>query len=156
MPESTPRPGRGIVTGVTAGLIAGAIIDAYAFAAIFVIAGGVDVVREYQYTAAILIGKIALTDPAYAWLGLAAHFAISAVWGAGYVYAAARAPQLDAYPLVSGIVYGGVVYLLTLLFGLASTAQHVPEISTLGNGVIGYTLFFGVPIALMSRAWRNA
>jgi len=156
MPESAPLLRRRIVIGITAGFVAAAIIDAYSFAAMIFVAGGVDIVREYQYTAAALVGKIALTDPHYAWLGVAAHFAISAAWGAGYVYVATRTKQVDAFPLISGFVYGGVVWLLTLLFQVAAGMHNVPEISTLGYGVIGYTLFFGVPIAVLTKAWRDA
>jgi hypothetical protein len=156
MPESAPRPKGEIVTGVTAGLISGAIIEIYAFAVILVMTGGLDVVREYQYTAAAFVGKIALSSTNYAWLGVAAHFAISAAWGAGYVYVAMRAPQLDAQPLIAGVIYGFIVFLLILLFQVAANVQHTPEVSTLGNGIIAHTLFFGVPIALISKAWRKA
>jgi hypothetical protein len=154
MTETSSRVRSSIVTGVTAGLVGGVLIEAYSFAAIWVMAGGVDVVREFQYTAAGLIGATALGDPLYAWLGVAVHFAISAVWGIGYVYVAARTPQLDGVPLISGFIYGFAVYLLMLILQFPSSVQHVPEFSTQGNAMIAYTFFFGIPIALIARARR--
>jgi len=156
MAETSSRVRSSIVTGVIAGLVGGVLIEAYSFAATWVILGGVDVVREFQYTASGLIGRTALGDPVYAWLGVAAHFTISAVWGIGYAYVAERAPQLDAQPLISGSVYGLVVYLLMLMFQVPIDVQHALEFSTLGNGLIAYTVFFGIPIALIARVSRAA
>jgi len=154
MAETSSRIRSNIVTGVTAGLIGGVLIEAYSFAAIWFLLGSVDVVREFQYTASGLIGPAALSDPVYAWLGVAAHFTISIVWGIGYMYVAARAPQLDAQPLISGSVYGLVVYLLMLMFQIPIDVQHALKFSTLGNGLIAYTIFFGIPIALIARVRR--
>ena len=144
-----------IVTGVIAGLVGGALIDAYSFVAIFVLTGTLNVVREYQYTAASFLGPSALGSASAAWFGVAAHFAISIAWGLGYVYVAARRPQLGANALLSGFVYGTVVYLLALLFNLAAGTKNAPEMTTLGNALIGHTVFFGIPIALIARARRD-
>lgn len=144
-----------IMTGVIAGLAGGILIDAYAFAAIDVMTGTLDVAREFQITASGLLGPSALTNPGAAWIGVAVHFALSIVWGLGYVYVAAQRPQLTAHPIISGLVYGIVVYLLVLLFNLAANVTNTPEMSTLGNALVAHTLFFGVPIALIARSQRS-
>jgi hypothetical protein len=154
MVENTAIRSR-ISTGVIAGLAGGVLIEAASFAAIFVMTGTLDVIREFQLTAAELIGKSALANPQAAWLGIAVHFAISVAWGIGYVYVAEQRPQLYARPIISGFAYGVAVYLLMLLLDLATGVTNAPELSSLGNALVAYTFFFGIPIALIARARRE-
>jgi len=156
MLESAARLQSQIMTGVIAGLAGGVLIDAYAFAAIYVMTGTLDVAREYQITASGLLGPSALASLGAVWIGVAVHFGLSIVWGLGYVYVAAQRPQLVERPVISGLVYGVVVYLLVLVFNLAANVTNSPEMSTLGNALVAHTLFFGIPIALIARAQRPA
>lgn len=135
------------------GSIAGAldILFAISFAAY----NGNGPVELLQTVASGALGEAAFTGgvPAAA-LGLVLHFLLSYAWAGAFLLAAARMPTLVRRPLVSGVVFGIVVFLLMRLVMLPLSAfpfpvKFRPLASTLD--LLSHMLFFGVPIALAAR-----
>ncbi len=147
MPRSIIAPARRINLlphGIVAGLVAGVAIDLFLFVTGVAKAPGV-----YQFIASTLVGKAAFAAPAYIWLGLAMHFAISIAWGALYAVLAQRigTAMLDR-PLVSGLTYGLVVWIGMQALLYAAHVWHPPaSAAALAISLAAHTLFFGLPIA---------
>ncbi len=135
------------------GSIAGAldILFAISFAAY----NGTAPLELLQTVASGALGEAAFTGgvPAAA-LGLVLHFLLSYAWAGAFLLAAARIPTLVRRPLVSGAVFGIVVFLLMRLVVLPLSAfpfpvKFRPLASTLD--LLSHMFFFGVPIALAAR-----
>ncbi len=145
-----------VLSGAIAGIVGGILIDGYILVVAALGTHHPTPLELYQFDASAILGKIAYSDPKYAWLGLAVHFAVSLGWGIGYAYAAKQAPQIDAQPLVSGIAYGLVVYVVMQAVQLAANVLQPLTATTLVHGIIDHTLFFGLPVAYAVRAFRRA
>lgn len=108
-----------------------------------------------QTVASGALGEAAFTGgaPAAA-LGLLLHFMLSYAWAGVFLLAAMRVPALVRRPLVSGIVFGIVVFLMMRLVVLPLSAfpfavKFRPLASILD--LLSHIFFFGVPIALAAR-----
>jgi hypothetical protein len=110
----------------------------------------------FQYIASGLIGMKAfrggLTSVT---LGVAVHYGIALIW-TGVFYAVSRKLAiLSRRPVLSGLVYGGGVYLFMNFVVLPlSAAPHPRSAITLAsriNGVLALLLFIGLPISLLVR-----
>ena len=138
-----------LISGVTAGLIGGVTIDAFLIA----LRTGIEhqpVLSLWTYIASAALGTNAFSMPAAPLLGFLMHFAISAGWGAGYAYLLPQTPQLLRHPLISGSVYGLIVYIMMQLLLLANgMAQPINQL-TLAIGLIAHIVFFGIPVALIA------
>ncbi len=84
------------------------------------------------------------------------YVALSLAWGIGYVYLADTRPQINKLPLLSGVVFGIVVYVVMqlVLYGVAAEQTHTAL--QVAYGVIASCLFFGLPIALLTRLFESA
>jgi len=140
-----------------AGGIAGAVIvDLYLWFTVLLPSHGT-LLAKWQSEAQAALGPAASTHPVYAWIGLVVHFVVSIGWAGGYAYFAQTQTFVNARWLVSGLVYGGVVYVMTelLLLG-AHMFVFPPTPLDFLNQVVASTVFFGVPVAYtvarMSRA----
>ncbi len=92
----------------------------------------------------------------YSWAGMAGYLLASIVWGIAYAYAAQSLTQLTARPLVSGLVFGAIVYFTMQIVLLASGLRGQFGLSEVVLGVIGHCIFFGLPVAFtVSRTSRN-
>lgn len=135
------------------GSIAGAldILFAISFAAY----NGTGPVELLQTVASGALGEAAFTGGvSAAALGLALHFLLSYAWAGVFLLTAVRMPGLVRRPMVSGIVFGIVVFLLMRLVVLPVSAFPLPVkfrplASTLD--LLSHMFFFGVPIALAAR-----
>jgi uncharacterized membrane protein YagU involved in acid resistance len=152
------------MTGITSGrfakalglclLIAGTldISDALIFYAL----RGVRPVQLLQNIASALLGPSAfhggLTTAA---LGLAIHYAITLFWATLFLLAASRAAFLTRYAILSGLIYGGIIYVLmnyvVLPLTRAAGHNHHSAPIVLVNAVVALLLFMGLPIALIAR-----
>ena len=133
--------------GVLGGLIGAVTIDAYLLSVYVYVAHAYTPTRFFQYVASGAIGKSAYGDPSFAWLGLALHVGVSAGWGIGFAYVAARTPQVRARPFTSGIVFGGVVMLAMWLIEFAAAIWQFPTVATFEHALVAHTLFFGLPVS---------
>lgn len=132
---------------VVAGLTGAVTIDLYLWLTTVLPAHG-SMVAFWQGVAATALGKIALTDPAYAVTGVAIHCIVSVVWAAAYAYLAATKPFVNERWLVSGIVYGAIVYVIMQLMLLAANAYvFPPNPGVVYNAIFAHVAFFGVPVA---------
>jgi len=138
---------------VIGGLIAGMldIIFAISFAAY----NGMPPVKLLQVVASGAFGKAALDGGvAMAAVGLAAHFGMSLAWAAVFFLAAQAWPPLSRHPLVSGVLFGILVFLAMRLVVLPLSAYPFPvrfkPLSTVLD-LLSHMFLFGLPIALAAR-----
>jgi uncharacterized membrane protein YagU involved in acid resistance len=140
------------------GSIAGVldIIFAISFAAY----NGAIPVRVLQTVASGLLGSAAFSGGVpLAALGLVLHFVMSFLWAGAFLVAAKLAPALAVHPLLSGVAFGAVVFLVMRLVVLPLSAfpypvTFKPLATTLD--LLSHTLLFGVPISwAVQRALLN-
>jgi uncharacterized membrane protein YagU involved in acid resistance len=135
---------------LTAGLIAG-VLD---ITAAFVVYGrlGVTPARILRSVARGLVGARAATGGLHiAALGLVLHFVIACGAAAVYYAASRRWPALNRRPVVSGLVYGVVVWLVMNYVVVPLSAIGLwPTFTTVTAIIIVvHMLFVGLPIALV-------
>ncbi len=145
--------GRIVLRGVTAGIAGGIFIDAFLYAATLA-PRHASILALWQFVASTAVGKIAFSSTSYAWFGLVMHLAISAGWGIGYSYLSETQAPVNVRPFVSGLLFGVVVYIVMQMalatVGLLVIANGMQIIV----GIVAYTFFFGVPVALIND-WQR-
>jgi len=116
--------------GTLAGLTGGLIFGLFTYAA---------AVRPDR---AVIVSSAAL---------IALYAAVCVAWGIGYAYLAQTRAQLNVLPVLSGIVYGLVVYVVMqlVLYGIA--AERTGSAFEVAYGILASCLFFGLPVALVTR-----
>lgn len=135
-------------------LIAGTLDIADAF--IFYGLRGVPAAGLLRFIAGCLLGVSALHEGlAMAALGLAIHYAITLFWSAVFLFAATRLAFLTRHAVVSGLLYGVLIYVVMNFVVLPLTrlpprSHHLPS-AVLLNGVLALMFFMGLPIALIAR-----
>jgi hypothetical protein len=92
-----------------------------------------------------------MTSAGYAWVGAALIVAAGLGWGIGYAYIARTNATLNKQPIISGFVFGVIVYIVMQFVLFSVQALKAPDIMSVYLGVLGCTVFFGVPIALVAR-----
>lgn len=139
------------------GLVAGTldITDALLFSGL----RGVTPAIVFQYIASALIGAKAFElGGASVVLGVALHYCIALTWTAVFFAASRKLPVLGRRPILSGVLYGGFVYLfmnfVVLPLSRLPQAHNATTIVSRVNGVLAVVLFIGVTISLLVR--RNS
>lgn len=92
-------------------------------------------------------------------LGLAVHFTLMAIMVAVYVLIAARQPALRAKPLLCGVVYGLVTYVVMnlIVVPLRFEGTFPPSTRSIVTQLFCHVVLVGIPIALIAaRQFRNA
>ncbi len=86
---------------------------------------------------------------------LALYAAVCIGWGIGYVYLAATRLQINRRPVLSGLTFGAVVYVVTqlVLYGVAAEQTHTAQ--QVAYGIIATCLLFGLPVALAARSFER-
>ncbi len=132
------------------GSIAGALDILFAIS--FAIFDGRTATWLLQTVATGVLGEAAYEGGApAAILGLAAHFVLSIGWAALFVTIAARRPRVLDRPIVTGLIFGVVVFLGMRLVVLPLSAFPFPvRLLSLSAGLdlLSHLFLFGVPIAL--------
>jgi uncharacterized membrane protein YagU involved in acid resistance len=111
--------------------------------------------RILQSVASGLIGRAAFTGGLRtALIGLALHFTIAAIWTTLFVLVAQRLRVLSQHAIVSGLLYGALIYivmngLLLPLFHVAPASHHPVQLL---NGVLAVVLLVGLSISLVNRS----
>lgn len=136
------------------GLIAGVldITDALVFFGMH----GVPASRLLQSIASGLLGASSFRGGwRTAMLGLALHFLIAFAAAAIYYIASQSLRILRVHPIVSGLVYGGAVYLfmnyVVIPLSAGAPSKRPPSLPSLINGVLAVVLLVGLPIALVNQ-----
>jgi len=134
------------------GLIAGVLdavdgVVAYGFQ-------GLNPIQVLQYIASGLLGQSSFQGGlATAGLGTVFHFLIAFVAAAVYVSASRLIPALNASARFFGLLFGAGVYFF-MNYGVLPFSAVASAPFSLGmflNGVIGHSVFVGLPIALYAR-----
>lgn len=128
------------------------------------VAGTLDILSAFVFSGAVVsvlqsvasgpFGNTIAEGPAGAPLGLLTHFVIMAVMVTVYVLAARRIPALTRYWIVSGLLYGVVLWLvmywivLPLRFDSYQT-PHAPL--AIAKQLFSHCICVGLPIAFIAR-----
>jgi hypothetical protein len=136
------------------GLIAGTLDIAENL--VFNLFRGITPWRVFQYIASGLIGTQAFQSGwASVVLGVILHYAIALIWTAIFYVACLRVAIITRRPILSGLIYGGVVYLIMNFVALPlSGVPHTRNAITLAsriNGVLALLFCMGLPISLLVR-----
>jgi len=136
------------------GLVGGA--TDIAFAAILF---GVSVQRVFQSVAAGLMGREAAVAGGMetAAIGAAAHFFISFVAASIYVLATTPFPILLRRAVLGGFIFGACVWAVMNFVVVPNSLARAAPITwpTTPIMIAGHMLFFGLPIALIARAFAG-
>ena len=140
------------------GAAAGALDMSYAIAAYAL--RGVPAVSLLQSIASGLYGRAAYDGGlAMAGIGLALHFAMTAVMAAGFVILALIFPVLLRAPVLAGVIYGlGLFAIMNFIVVPLSAAYPgtQPQGWLLAGALFAHTALVGVPIALAARHYLLA
>jgi hypothetical protein len=117
---------------------------------------GISATRIFQYIAAGLIGPLAAhMGMESVALGVAIHFAIALTWTAIFYLAARKFAVLTRQPVICGLFYGGVVYLIMNFAVLPLTrvprARAAMTLASRINGVLALQICIGLTVALLTR-----
>ena len=117
---------------------------------------GISPWRVFQYIASGLIGMKSFQS---GWnsvaLGVAIHYAIALTWTGIFLFAALKFSTITRRPLLSGVIYGCLVYLIMTFMVLPlSGVPHPPAAITVAsriNAVLALIFCIGLPISLLMR-----
>lgn len=142
--------GRLVLSGIIAGVVGGICIDLFIYLTSLLPAHA-SILSFWQFIASTGFGKVAYTSTSYAWAGLVMHFLVSIGWGIGYAYMAHTKPAVNKQPLISGFLFGLVVYIVMQFVLFSVQALKVPDMLSVYLAVVAHTVFFGIPVALTTR-----
>ncbi len=146
---ATVRPnwGRIVMQAVVAGIAGVVVLDVYLYAT-SVVPEHSTLVHMWQVVASAAIGPVALTSSAYAWLGALVDLIIGMAWAGGYAYFAQMQSFVNTRWVISGLMYGVVVYVFMQALLLGAHAFVWPSSpAQFTNQILARMLFFGVPVA---------
>lgn len=143
--------GRVVLRAIVAGIAGGITLDLFLYL-VTVLPNHGSMIAVWQFIASTAVGKIAFTSTNYAWLGLIMHFIVSIAWAAGYGYLAVTQAGVAARPLISGVVYGFVVWGVMQLVLYTVQALHINTFADALISIIAHTVFFGLPVALVTTS----
>jgi hypothetical protein len=143
-----------LVAGVTAGLVSGLTLAA--FAAFAEQRAGQSPTATYTFLAAV-VGGDALGNAAGAVpVGVVVLFAGTLLWAFGYLYAARRQSQLLTRPLISGAGFGVIVWFVMQAVLVGAGHFSAPTIYTFDRDMVAFIVFFGVPLAFTASRVLHA
>lgn len=146
MPVSIVRP------VLIATLIAGTldILSAFVFAGM----AGMTPMAVLRYVASGPFGDGVTPTAGWAAAGLLVHFAIMASMAAAYMAVARRVPALLRFPIVSGLFYGLLLWLIMYWLVKPLRWPDAPRPHALwpiANQLFSHCILVGLPIALIAR-----
>lgn len=88
-------------------------------------------------------------------LGLVTHFTLMAIMAAAFVAAARRLPALTARPILWGIIYGLVTYVVMnwIVVPLRFDAPLPPAPRAIATQLFAHIVLVGIPIALIAARY---
>lgn len=152
MTRSSPALRDVLVAAIGAGVVAGITVAAYA--ALVQLLAGEPLSSTYVYFAAALGGPSLGASPGAVAIGVLVLFGATIPWAFGYLHAAQRQPQLLTHPVISGIFFGLVAWLVMQVV-LAATGRFTPwTVYSVYRDLIGCMFCFGAPLAYTAaRLW---
>ncbi|MDO7842433.1 hypothetical protein [Sphingomonas immobilis] len=105
-----------------------------------------------------VIGTAGANSHIGAAVGLLLHFTLMAVFANLYLIAVMRAPALNHTPVLSGIAFGLLVWILMYHFVLPIRWPGLYPINTqreVARQLLAHVAFVGIPIALIVRSASN-
>lgn len=149
--------GRTITQGVLAGLVGGALLNAFLWVSVIEPAHG-SMLAYWQWVASTVIGAGAFSVPAFTWLGLVIDFVVAMIWAGGYAYLASTRPYMNRQSVISGLVFGFVVYVFMQMVLLAGNNFAWPKSPLIFlDTILAHMVFYGVPVAfVVARLDRRA
>ncbi|HYI41765.1 MAG TPA: hypothetical protein VE053_15770 [Allosphingosinicella sp.] len=133
-------------------LIAGTldILSAFVFAGM----SGMKPLGVLRFVASGPFGAAPSPTPGWAAVGLAVHFAIMACMATAYMLAASRIPALLRHPILAGLTYGLLLWLVMYWIVLpARFGMALPHGAwEIGNALFSHCILVGIPISLVARA----
>lgn len=148
--------------GIVAGLAGGAILALYNVVGISVsVSNAAGIPMSLGSAAAVYFGfammvaagrNAAVGHPANVPLGVALHFIVSLAWGLGFAFLAQTRGELTQRPLISGIGFGFVVWVVMLVVLAVSGFLQPPTPNRIAFAILGDVVFFGIPIAYTAAA----
>lgn len=142
--------GRIVLSGALAGLAGGILFMLFVYATSLLPAHA-SILSLWQFAASTAFGKAAYSSQSYAWAGLGMLLAASIGWGIGYAYLAHSKPVANKQPLISGFIFGVIVYIVMQFVLFSVQALKAPDAVSVYLDVVAATVFFGIPIALIAR-----
>lgn len=143
-----------LTAGICAGLVSG--ITLAAFAAFAEIRAGLPVTATYAFLASA-VGGAALGDgPSAVPWGVVVLFAGTILWAFGYIYAARHQSHLLTRPLLSGAGFGVIVWFVMQVVLVGAGHFTPPNIYTFDRDMVGFILFFGMPLAFTASRLLRA
>lgn len=142
--------GRIVLSGILAGIAGGIIFMLFVYLT-SLLPVHATILSLWQYAASTAFGKGAFASTAFAWAGLAMMLLAAAGWGVGYAYLAHTKPAVNKQPLISGFIFGLIVYVVMQFVLFSVQALKVPDALSVYLGVLAATVFFGIPVALAAR-----
>lgn len=136
-------------------LVAGTldILSAFLFGGM----AGIGVLPILRYVASGPFGDAVRAGGAgWAAIGLAVHFAIMAVMAAVYMVAARRLPALLRHPVIAGLAYGLLLWIVMYWIVKPLRWPEAPRPSSawpIGNQLFSHCILVGLPIALIARRY---
>ncbi len=117
---------------------------------------GVTPWRVFQYIASGLMGRQAFQSGwASVLLGVGLHYIIALIWTTVFYVVARKFAIVMRRPVLSGLLYGGVVYLImnfiiVPLSGVPHPLRPITLVSRI-NAVLALLICVGLPISLLMR-----
>jgi hypothetical protein len=139
------------------GLFAGTLDIAEAL--IFNVLRGITPMMVLQYIASGLIGAASFHGGlASTGLGLVLHCLIALGWTTLFYIASRKVAILTLRPVLSGLIYGGLIYLIMNVVVLpASGVPHCKNTTTIAaivNGVLALLVCMGLPVSVLTSRYR--
>lgn len=115
--------------------------------------------RVFRYMASGLIdGRAFQLGWASVGLGVLLHYAIALTWTAIFYLGSLKLPAITRRPILSGLIYGALVYLVMNFIVLPfSAVPHPPPAISLAsriNAVLALLFCIGLPISLLTRRFQ--
>ena len=152
----TPEKRRAVAAIFWGGLFCGLLDIAAAF--VTWAARGVQPVRILQSVASGLLGAAAFQGGTKtAALGAVLHFLIAFIWATVFYVVSRKLAFLTRRPVISGMLYGVVVYVLMYYVVLPLSASRTPAFSVTAVAIAVLTHMFcvGLPISLAVRLYSR-
>jgi len=132
-------------------LVAGTLDILSAF--LFAVLAGATPVGVLRYVASGPFGEAPTATLGWAAVGLAVHFAIMACMAAAYMAIAPRVPALLRHPILAGLFYGLLLWLIMYFVVKPLRWPEAPLPHTLyavANQLFSHCILVGLPIALVA------
>jgi hypothetical protein len=145
------KHGRAYLKAVLVGAVVAAALD-LVDPMVFYGLKGVAPIKIPQSIASGLLGRAAYSGGLRtAFLGLALHILIALSWATVFVVAAQYVPVLSRHAILSGLVYGLLIYVVMYYFVLPHSNVYPhghPKPVTFVNNVAAMVFLVGLPISL--------